>query len=91
MDAVTERVIQVIAKAQHIPSETVKAENTFEELKIDSLDGLQIVFALEEEFDISIPDEEAKALRSITQAVDGIKQLLAAKEAAAAAGPAATV
>lgn len=84
MDAVTERVIQVIAKAQHIPVENVKAESTFEELKIDSLDGLQIVFALEEEFDISIPDEEAKALRSIGQAVSGIKQLLAAKAAATA-------
>jgi acyl carrier protein len=84
MDAVTERVIQVIAKAQHIAVENVKAESTFEELKIDSLDGLQIVFALEEEFDISIPDEEAKALRSIGQAVSGIKQLLAAKAAATA-------
>ena len=84
MDAVTERVIQVIAKAQHIPVETVKAESTFEELKIDSLDGLQIVFALEEEFDISIPDEEAKALRSIEQAVAGIRQLLAAKASATA-------
>ncbi|MBY0374411.1 MAG: acyl carrier protein [Bryobacteraceae bacterium] len=84
MDDVTERVIQVIAKAQHIPVENVKAESTFEELKIDSLDGLQIVFALEEEFDISIPDEEAKALRSIGQAVSGIKQLLAAKAAATA-------
>jgi acyl carrier protein len=78
---ITGRVLAVIAKTQHISIETVKPENTFEELKIDSLDGLQIVFALEDEFDVSIPDDEARNLTSVTQVIAGIASLLAKKAA----------
>lgn len=82
MDAnITGRVLAVIAKTQHISIETVKPENSFEELKIDSLDGLQIVFALEDEFDVSIPDDEARNLTSVTQVIAGIASLLAKKAA----------
>jgi acyl carrier protein len=79
--SVTERVIAVIAKSQHISPETVNAGSTFEELKIDSLDGLQIVFALEDEFDVSIPDDEARKLTSVAQVIGGISALLAKKAA----------
>jgi acyl carrier protein len=78
---ITGRVLAVIAKTQHISIETVKPENSFEELKIDSLDGLQIVFALEDEFDVSIPDDEARNLTSVTQVIAGIASLLAKKAA----------
>jgi acyl carrier protein len=77
--SVTERVIQTIAKTQHVPAENIRPENTFAELKIDSLDGLQIMFALEEEFGVSIPDDEVKKLTSVAEAVAGIEKLLAAK------------
>ena len=78
-DNITGRVLAVIAKTQHIAVEAVKPESTFEELKIDSLDGLQIVFALEAEFDVSIPDDEARRLTSVAQVVSGITSLLALK------------
>ncbi len=77
--SVQERVIETIAKTQHIDAATVRAESTFVELKIDSLDGLQIVFALEEEFRVSIPDEAAKGFTSVSQAIEGIEMLLAKK------------
>jgi acyl carrier protein len=73
------RVTGVIAKTQHIPPETVTIDSTFEELKIDSLDGINILFALESEFDVDIPDDAARQIRSIRDAVDGIEKLLAAK------------
>ena len=73
------RVIAVIAKAQHIPPQTLTIDSTFEELKIDSLDGINIVFAIEEEFGIEIPDEEAKQIRSVRDVADGVDKLLAAK------------
>ena len=60
-------------------------ENTFAELKIDSLDGLQLMFALEEEFNVSIPDDDVKKLTSVQEAIAGIEKLLAAKAAGAAA------
>ncbi len=76
---VTDRVIAVITKAQHLEADVVKADSSFAELKIDSLDGLQIVFALEDEFDVSIPDEEARKLTTVAQVIDGVTSLLAQK------------
>lgn len=79
--SITQRVIETIAKTQHIPPESIQPDSTFAELKIDSLDGLQILFALEEEFNISIPDDEAKKLKSIDEVVKGVEALLAAAAA----------
>jgi acyl carrier protein len=71
------RVIRVIAETQHIPADGITAESTFEELKIDSLDGINIVFGIENEFGINIPDEAAKSLRSVADVADGVEKLLA--------------
>jgi acyl carrier protein len=73
------RVLKVIAKTQRIPLETVSIDSTFEELKIDSLDGINLIFALESEFDVDIPDENAREIRSVRQMAQGIAQLLAPK------------
>jgi acyl carrier protein len=73
------RVIKIIAKTRHIPPETVSLDSSFEELKIDSLDGINILFALEGEFDIDIPDEQARSIRSVRDAAEGIEKLLAAR------------
>ena len=73
------RVIKVIAKTQRIPPETVTIDSTFEELKIDSLDGINLIFALESEFNVDIDDEQARAIKSVRQMVQGIAKLLAQK------------
>jgi acyl carrier protein len=74
-DDIMQRVIRVIAETQRIPIDTVHSESTFEELKIDSLDGINILFALENEFNISIPDEAAKEVKSIKDLAVGIEKL----------------
>ncbi len=74
---VMSRVIRVIAETQRIPIDTIKPESTFEELKIDSLDGINIVFGIENEFNISIPDDAAKSLRSVADVASGVEKLLA--------------
>jgi len=79
--SITERVIDTIAKTQHISPDTIQPGSSFADLKIDSLDGLQIMFALEEEFNVSIPDDEVKKLTSVADAIAGIEKLLAAKAA----------
>ena len=76
-DDVMSRVIRVIAETQRIPVDTVKPESSFEELKIDSLDGIKIVFAIENEFNINVPDEAAKTLRSVNDVAAGVEKLLA--------------
>ncbi len=81
---IEQRVISVIAATQHIPAESIQPGSTFEELKIDSLDGINIVFALENEFEISIPDEAAKSIRGVPDIVQGIGRILEQKTEEAA-------
>jgi acyl carrier protein len=73
---VVSRVIETIAKTQKIPVETVTLDKTFEELKIDSLDGINILFALESEFKVDVPDDAARQILSVRAAVEGIQTLL---------------
>ena len=72
-------VIRVIAQTQRIPAESISLDSTFEDLKIDSLDGINIVFALENEFAVNIPDEGVQNLRSVRETVEGVKKLIAEK------------
>jgi acyl carrier protein len=76
-DDVMSRVIRVIAETQRIPVDSVKPESTFEELKIDSLDGINIVFAIENEFNLNVPDDAAKSLRSVSDVATGVEKLIA--------------
>ena len=73
------QVIRVIAQTQRIPADSISLDSTFEQLKIDSLDGINIVFALENEFSIDIPDEGVQNMRSVRETVEGVRKLLAEK------------
>ena len=76
---VQERVLKVIATSKRIPLEAVKPESSFEELNIDSLDRLNILFDLESEFEIEIDDEQAKQVQNIREMIDGVTLLVQAK------------
>ena len=78
---IEERVLRVIATTRRVPLNTIHANSTFEELGIDSLDRINILFELEGEFDIEIDDEQAKQVTTLQQMIDGIVLLLAAKAA----------
>jgi acyl carrier protein len=81
-DQLIARVMQIIANTQHLPVESIAIDKTFADLKIDSLDGMNILFAVESEFDISIPDDQAAGIKSVRDMVEGIQKLVSAKEAA---------
>jgi acyl carrier protein len=87
-EELNQRIIKVIADTQHIPVETVKLDSTFAELNIDSLDGINILFALENEFNISVPDDSAKEIRSVRDAVEGVTKLVEGGEGGASSEPA---
>jgi acyl carrier protein len=84
-DDLIQRVRTIIAASKRIPEERVTIDSPFEELGIDSMDAVEILFALENEFDISIPDEEVKTVRNVRQMAEGVERLLAAKAASAPA------
>jgi acyl carrier protein len=83
-DDISQRVLKVIATSKRIPPETVTIDSEFAQLQIDSMDAVEILFALENEFDISIPDEHVRQVRNVRQMVEGVEKLVAAKLDAAA-------
>ena len=69
-----ERVKQIIVDQLGVAPEQVTAEASFiDDLGADSLDTVELVMALEEEFECEIPDEEAEKITTVQQAVDYIK------------------
>ena len=76
-DELIQRIRNVIASTQRIPVEKVTIDSSFEELGIDSMDGVNILFALENEFNITIPDEAAKQIRNVRQMMEGVERLIA--------------
>lgn len=77
---VEEKVIEIITREQHLESGKVAPGSTFAELGIDSLDGVNILFALEEEFKIDIPDTVAQSMKSVRQVVESLTRVLEGKD-----------
>ena len=74
--SVAERVIKVFAAFKKVDPSEIKMETTFDELGVDSLDGLKLGVELEEEFDLMVPDDKVQSMKSVAEAVEGIQWLL---------------
>ena len=85
-DELIQRVRNVIASVKRMPVDKITVDSPFQELGIDSMDAVEILFALENEFDVNIPDEEAKTVHNVREMAEGIDKLIAAKSADAPAG-----
>ncbi len=73
MSTVAERVKQIVVEQLGVKEEEVSGESSFvDDLGADSLDTVELVMALEEEFNIEIPDEEAEKITTVQQAMDYI-------------------
>lgn len=74
MDNIEQRVRKIVAEQLGVNEADVKNESSFvNDLGADSLDTVELVMALEEEFETEIPDEEAEKITTVQQAVDYIK------------------
>jgi acyl carrier protein len=78
----TQRLLKAIAQTLHKPVEEYRLDATFEELGIDSLDGINILFALENEFGVQIPDEAARNVKTLREMAEGVWKLAEEKQAA---------
>ncbi len=75
MSSISERVIDIVAEQLGVDKEKVKPETHFiNDLGADSLDTVELVMELEEEFDVNIPDESAEKIETVGQAIDFIEQ-----------------
>jgi acyl carrier protein len=73
--SVQERVIEIIAEQMGVPKEQVTPETSFvNDLHADSLDTVELVMELEENFDIAIPDEDAEKIQTVGDAIKYIEE-----------------
>ena len=71
---ILEKVIEILAEELDLDTEEIKAESSLQEdLGADSLDVVEIVMALEDEFDIEIPDEETGSIKRVQDIVNYIE------------------
>jgi len=68
-----EKIKSIVVDQLGVDADEVTLETSFEDLNADSLDVVELVMALEEEFDIEIPDEDAEKIRSIGAVIEYIK------------------
>ena len=77
MSNIDERVKSIVVKQLGVKEDDVKNESKFiDDLGADSLDTVELVMALEEEFETEIPDEEAEKITTVQEAVDYINKNL---------------
>ena len=75
MADVSQRVIDIVAEQLGVDKEKVTPETSFvNDLGADSLDTVELVMELEEEFDINIPDDAAEKIQTVGQAIDVIQK-----------------
>ena len=77
-DAVAEKVIATLASVKRIPADKITLETNLQDLDIDSLDVFTLLFELENAFKISIPDDDVRSIRTVSDIVEGVKKIIAA-------------
>jgi acyl carrier protein len=74
MEEIEKRVKKIVAEQLGVNEADVKTESAFvDDLGADSLDTVELVMALEDEFDTEIPDEEAEKITTVKQAMDYVQ------------------
>jgi len=79
-EAIEAKVIEIVAEQMSVDKAEIKRSTSFvNDLNADSLDTVELVMELEDEFDMTIPDDAAEKLKTVGEAIDYIKQNLAVK------------
>jgi acyl carrier protein len=77
---IAEKVIQIVSEQMSVDKGEISRDTSFvNDLNADSLDTVELVMELEDEFDLSIPDDEAEKLGTVGEAIDYIKNHLEGK------------
>ena len=72
---IQEKVIQIVSEQMSVDKKEISRDTSFvNDLNADSLDTVELVMELEDEFDLTIPDEEAEKLKTVGEAIDYIQK-----------------
>ena len=75
MSSIEQRVFEIVAEELSVEKDKIRPETTFiNDLGADSLDIVELIMALEEEFDISIPDDAAEKITTVGEAIRHIEK-----------------
>lgn len=78
MSDVADKIKKIICEQLDVPEEDVVSEASFvDDLGADSLDQVELIMAMEEEFDVSIPDEDAEGIGTVQDAIDYVQKAVA--------------
>jgi len=80
MPATEEKIKDIIAKIVHCEREILTSKATFQDMKADSLDMVQALVAIEDEFGIEIPDEDAQKFKTFGDFVNYVESRIAEKK-----------
>ena len=79
---IKEKVIEIVSEQMGVDKAEVTPETSFiNDLNADSLDTVELVMEFEDEFDMSIPDEEAEKIQTVGAAIDYITKIMKENEA----------
>ena len=79
---IQEKVIEIVSEQMGVDKGEVSPETSFiNDLNADSLDTVELVMEFEDEFDMSIPDEEAEKIQTVGAAIDYITKIMSEQEA----------
>jgi acyl carrier protein len=80
-ESIDEKVVEIVSEQMGVDKSEITRETSFvNDLNADSLDTVELVMEFEDQFELSIPDEEAEKIQTVGQAIDYIREHLAAKE-----------
>jgi acyl carrier protein len=71
------KLIAIVRQEKNVPEEKLTPETALADAGIDSLDALSILFAIEEEFHISIPDDKVRSMRTFNDMIAAVEELTA--------------
>lgn len=80
VQAIENKVIEIISEQMGVDKSEITRETSFiNDLNADSLDTVELVMEFEDEFDMSIPDEEAEKIQTVGAAIDYIVNIIQSK------------
>ncbi len=75
-ESIFEKIATILSTKKGIDKESILIESSFEELGLDSLDAVELISDLEDEFNVTIPNVELQSIKTIQQAVDGLQKAM---------------
>ncbi len=75
-EPIFEKIATILSTKKGINKELIFIESSFEDLGLDSLDAVELISDLEDEFNVTIPNTELQSIKTIQQAVDGLQKAI---------------